>query len=459
MNMIRSVTRSRRVIDAHGMTRRELSTGALLAWFASVAEAAAGPGPNGNPVSSNSLRWRDDFPALRQRVNGRPLAYLDSAATTHRPKVVIDALVDFYSHDNANPGSALHTLARRAYERYEDARSVVAEFIHAQSTNEVVWVRGTTEGINLVAASWGEQELRQGDEILLTLAEHASNLLPWRLLAARRGAVIRYVAVDDAGRLDLENLEQQLSARTRLVAFSHVSNVTGYINPAAEICTRAHHAGALVLVDAAQSVPHVAVDVQALGCDFLVFSSHKMMGPMGIGVLWARHELLERMRPYQAGSNMAHDIDTDSEILESGARKFGAGTPNVSGAVGLAAAVRYLRSLGRAAIEEYEASLTRHALSRLADIPGLRVLGPRIPENRVPVLSFSVKDWAPLDVLRRLDAHGIAVRAGDLAALPLLKHFGVTGAVRASCYCYTQIGEIDRLAQALYELVDQGKHQ
>ena len=439
-------------VNAQAITRRELGAGALCAWIASLSAAATERKPAVTSHAGAPQRWRDDFPALRQQVNGQPLAYLDSAATTQRPKAVIDALVDFYSHDNANPGSALHTLARRAYERYEEARSVVSTFIHAKSANEVVWVRGTTEAINLVVSTWGEQELRQGDEMLLTLAEHASNLLPWRLLAARRGVLIRYVAVDEAGRLDLEDLDKQLARRPRLLAFSHVSNVTGHINPAAEICARAHGAGALVLIDAAQSVPHVRVDVQALGCDFLAFSSHKMTGPMGVGVLWAREELLERMRPYQAGSNMAHDIDTDREALESGARKFSAGTPNVSGPVGLAAAIRYLQSLGRGAIEDHEATLTRHALRRLREVRGLRLLGPEDANHRLPVFSFSVADRAPLEVLRYLDARGIAVRAGDLAALPLLKHFGVTGAIRASCYCYTQLEEIDRLAQALHEL-------
>jgi cysteine desulfurase / selenocysteine lyase len=263
------------------------------------------------------------------------------------------------------------------------------------------------------------------------------------------------VAVDEAGRIDLTDLDAKLSSRTRLLAFGHVSNVTGYLNPAAEICARARRAGALVLIDAAQSVPHVAVDVQALGADFVAFSSHKMLGPMGVGVLWARAELLDRMHPYQAGSNMAHDVDIGTHTLESGARKFGAGTPNVSGPVGLAAAIRYVESIGRSAIEQHEAMLTRHALSRLTDIPGLRLFGPREAEHRLPLFSFSIAGRAPLDVVRHLDARGIAVRAGDLSALPLLKHFGATAAVRASCYCYTQAEEIDRLAQGLRELVQE----
>jgi cysteine desulfurase / selenocysteine lyase len=427
------------------ISRRELGAAALSTCIASVAWPAESPTSVARrPLASG---WRADFPALRQGT-----IYLDSAATTQRPKAVIDALVDFYSQDNANPGKALHSLARRAHERYEQARMTVASFIRANDANEVVWVRGTTEAINLVAASWGRAQLREGDEILLTLAEHASNLLPWRVLARQTGALVRYVAVDDAGRIDLIDLDRKLAARPRLVAFSHVSNVTGYINPAAEICTRAHRAGAVVLIDAAQSVPHVTIDVQEIGCDFLAFSSHKMLGPMGVGVLWARRELLEQMLPYQVGSNMAHDIDMSSEVLESSARKFGAGTPNVSGPIGLAAAIRYMQSIGRENIERHEASLTRHGLAKLRQVHGLRMLGPLDWENRIPVFSFSMPNRAPLEIMQRLDAQGIAVRAGDLAALPLLRHFGVTAAVRASCHCYTQLEEIDRLVHELHTL-------
>jgi SufS family cysteine desulfurase len=436
------------------VTRRDLGKGALSAWLAPLAWTVA-EGAAATTRSPAPKRWRDDFPVLEQQVNGQPLAYLDSAATTQRPGAVIQALVDFYSRDNANPSGTLHTLARRAFERYEAARATVANFIHAKDAQEVIWTRGTTEAINLVASAWGQAELRQGDEILLTLAEHSSNLLPWRLVAERTGAVVRFVAVDDVGRIDLADLDAKLSSRTRLFAFGHVSNVAGYLNPAAQICAQARRAGALVLIDAAQSVPHVAVDVQRLGCDFVAFSSHKMLGPMGVGVLWARAELLERMRPYQAGSNMAHDVDVGSQTLETGARKFGAGTPNVSGPVGLAAAIHYLESIGRKALEEQEAMITRHALRVLADIPGLRLLGPREPEDRLPVFSFSIAGRAPLDVVRHLDARGVAVRAGDLSALPLLKHFGVNAAVRASCYCYTQTEEIDRLAHGLRELVEE----
>lgn len=401
---------------------------------------------------AESSGWRADFPALDQSASGHPLTYLDSAATTQRPVAVLEAMLDFYRRDNANPGAALHTLARRAHERYEGARRTIARFINAGQPEEVVWVRGSTEGINLVASAWARPLLQPGDELLLTVAEHASNLLPWRLVAEQTGATVRHVDVDDEGRVMLEDLDRKLSERTRLFSFSHVSNVTGYVNPASQICARAHRAGARVLIDAAQSAPHVRLDVRNLGCDFLVFSSHKTLGPMGTGVLWARRELLEDMPPYQAGSNMAHEAGFESQVYEQGARKFGAGTPNVAGAVGLAAAVGYLSHQDRCAIEAHEAHLTRYALQQLAAVPGLRLLGPTDCAQRVPVFSFVLANHSPQDILRHLDARGIAIRAGDLAALPLLKRFGVQAAARASCYLYTQTADVDRLSAALHEL-------
>jgi cysteine desulfurase/selenocysteine lyase len=430
------------------LTRRALGQAAVGGCFAAIGWQSAHPAQAGTSVS----QWRADFPCLDQRIDGHPLIYLDSAATTQRPQQVIEALADYYRHDNANPGAALHSLARRAHEHFENARATVAAFIHAADPEEIVWTRGTTEGINLVAAAWADAELRRGDEILLTIGEHASNMLPWQLVARRTGAAISFVAVDASGRIALDDLDRKLTPRTRLLAFSHVSNVAGYVNPAAEICARARRSGARVLIDAAQSAPHIELDVTTLGCDFLVFSSHKMLGPMGVGVLWAHRELLEQMSPYQAGSNMAHAVDLQSCELEHAARKFGAGTPNVSGPVALAAAVGYLQRLGAERLRAHERILVERGLEILGSIPGLRILGPATSENRLPVFSFSLGKRPPAEVLRHLDARGIAVRAGDLAALPLLQHFGLTSAVRASAYLYSEPEELEQLGKALRDL-------
>jgi cysteine desulfurase/selenocysteine lyase len=430
------------------MTRRDWARGTAAALVA-VGSVAQPSLPATAPTQPPARRGRKDFPTLAQRVSGNKLVYLDSAATTQRPEAVLNALMEFYRQDNANPSPGLHTLARRAHERFEAARATVAKFVNATSADEIVWVRGTTEGNNLVASSWARNNLQRGDEILLSIAEHASNLLPWRLVAEQAGAVVRYFDVDDAGRLELEDLDRKLSYRTRIVAFSHVSNVVGYVNPAAEICARARRMGARVLIDAAQSAPHLPIDVQALGCDFLTFSSHKMLGPMGVGVLWARRELLEAMPPYQAGSNMAHDVDVASFDVEHAARKFGAGTPNVAGAVGLAAAIDYLHALGRDEIARRELEITDYALARLREVRGLRLLGPEESEHRIPVFSFVLDGHSPLQIMQALDARGIAIRAGDLAALPLLKRLGVTAAARASCYLYSEKEDIDELVLAL----------
>ncbi|HEY7462512.1 MAG TPA: aminotransferase class V-fold PLP-dependent enzyme, partial [Gemmatimonadota bacterium] len=399
-----------------------------------------------------AARVRPLFPCLEQVVNGRPLAYLDSAATTQRPEPVLEAILDFYRRDNANPGRALHTLARRADERLEESRREVAAFLGAEDPLEVVFTRGTTEAINLVASTWGGANLRSGDEVLLTVAEHQSNLMPWRLAAERSGARLRLLDVDDEGRLRLDQLDALLGARTRLVSLSHVSNVLGIVNPVREICRRAHAAGALVLVDGAQSAPHLPVDVGQLDCDFFAFSGHKILGPMGVGVLWARRELLEAMPPYQAGSNMAHEADETSARYESGARRFGAGTPNVSGPVGLAAALRFLRRIGWDALREHEAAIAGRALARLAEVDGLRVLGEGPEAERISVFSFALEGVPAVEVVRSLDAEGIAVRGGDLASLPLLRRLGLEEAVRASCYLYTTLDEVDRLADALQAL-------
>ncbi len=428
--------------------RRSVLRGMIAAAaFASARDLAVGAQATG------ASRWRADFPALVQQINGRSLAYLDSAATTLRPNAVIDAIAGFYRTANSNPSATLHTLARRSAERYAAARLEVARFINADPRG-LIWVRGTTEGINLFASAWGGANLRPGDEIVVSVAEHYSNWLPWRAVADRTGARVKVFGVHDDGRLDLTELEQALTPRTRLVAVSHVSNVLGFVNPIAEVVRRARAVGARVLVDGAQSVPHVTVDVNTLGCDFFVFSSHKMLGPMATGVAWARPELLEAMPPYQTGSNMAHDVDLDGNaVLEHDGQKFQAGTPNVSGPIGLAAACAYLNGLGRGAVNEHERAITTRALKALRQVPKLKLIGRWEDDGqRVPVFCFTIDGVPVAAIVKALDAEGVAVRGGDMAALPLLKRLGVTAAARMSAYLYTSPEEIDRTAAVLMRL-------
>jgi cysteine desulfurase / selenocysteine lyase len=411
--------------------------------------------PSNRRLASPQLSsLRAEFPLLTERIDGQSLVYLDSAATTQRPRAVIDALADFYIRDNANPAASLHALARRSAALYEGARSKVASFLNASAPEEIVFTRGTTEAINLVASSWGSANLQPADEILLTVSDHHSNLIPWQLAAHRASARVRVLDVEADGRLRLDQLDVLLSKRTKLVTLPHVSNVLGSINPVREICERAHGFGATVLVDGAQSIPHFPVDVQALGCDFFAFSGHKILGPLGTGVLWARREILNRMPPYQTGSNMAYEVEIESlpAQLAEGGLKFEAGTPNVAGAVGLAAALEFLESLGREKLWSREQELTRYALSELARVKGLRILGSTHSDNRISVFSFVLDRKQPLEVVKKLDAAGIAVRAGDLASRPLLKRMEVSAAVRASCYVYTTNEEIDRLIAVLQGL-------
>ena len=380
------------------------------------------------------------------------MIYLDSAATTLRPQSVIEALVDYYSTDNANP-SKVHRLAARSAERLALARQTVARFVHAADPSEIIFVRGTTEGINLVASTWGAAHLARGDEIVLSIAEHSSNLMPWTRAAERAGAVVRVADVDDEGRLAPDRIAAVLSKRTRLVAFSHVSNVLGYVNPAREITAVAKASGAVVVIDGAQGAPHVDIDVQDIGCDFYIFSGHKMLGPMASGVVWGRRGILDQMPPYHLGSNMAHEVSFGHAELERGAQKYQAGTPDVAGPVGLGAAVSFFERAGREALNRHDEVLARHGLARLREIPGLRLIGPTGVTARVPVLTFTLSGHAATAVASELDRRGIAVRAGDMAALPLLKRFGVSEAVRASAYVYSTTGDFDRLADALSEIV------
>lgn len=401
----------------------------------------------GGVLDVSAVRAR--FPGLHQEVYGRPLVYLDSAASTQRPDAVLDAVAEFYRRDNANVHRGLYDLSQRATDRFEAARETVARFVGAADASEIVWTRGTTEAINLVAHSWGWANLKPGDEIVVTVLEHHSNLVPWQLVAERTGAKIRAVDVDDEGRLRLDELDALLSERTKLVAVGHVSNALGTINPVAEICERAHRVGALVLVDGAQGAAHCKVDVQALGCDFYVLSGHKLGAPMGIGAVWARRELLESMPPWQGGGEMIETVEIEYSTWAAVPHKFEAGTPNVAGAIGLAAAVEFLEELGFDAIRAHEDALVRYGLERLSAIPGVRVFGPTDPEERTAVFSFEVDGIHPHDMATILDAESIAVRAGHHCAQPLMRRLGVPATTRASCWVYTTTEEIDRLVEGI----------
>ncbi|MEJ2203429.1 MAG: cysteine desulfurase [Gemmatimonadota bacterium] len=392
---------------------------------------------------------RRDFPALHQDVSGRPLVYLDSAATSQKPRAVLDVQEAYYLRDNANVHRGIHELSRRATVAYEDARAKVARWIGAADAAEVVWTRGTTEAINLVAHAWGMDNVGAGDEILLTVMEHHSNLVPWQLLARRTGAKLRYVELDDQGRLILDGLDSLLNERTRLVAVTHVSNALGTINPVRTITQAARGVGALVLVDGAQGVVHTDVDVQALGADFYAFSGHKMCGPTGIGALWARRELLESMEPYQGGGEMIHTVEREMSTWAEVPHKFEAGTPNIAGAVAMGAAVDYLAGIGMDRIMAHERSLTAYAMEQVGSVPGIRIYGPDSPDERSSVISFTLGDAHPHDISTILDSEGIAVRAGHHCAQLVMRHFGVAATARASLYLYNTADDIDRLVAGL----------
>ena len=391
---------------------------------------------------------RADFPILGQIVHGQPLVYLDSAASSQRPRQVIGAVRRHYETSHANVHRGAHELSIRATDAYEEARRVVARHIGAGDEAEVVFVRGTTEAINLVAASWGAANVGPGDEILLTIMEHHSNIVPWQLLAERSGARLRFVDITADGRLLMEQYARLLGERTRLVAVTHVSNSLGCINPVREISALAHDAGALCLVDGAQAAPHLTVDVGSLGCDFYAFSGHKMCGPTGIGVLWARRELLEEMPPYQGGGEMISSVTLEGSTWAAVPQKFEAGTPNIAGAIGLAAAVRYLDGVGLESLRRYETGLVSYALERLGQIDGLRVYGPT--EERAGVLSFTFRDVHAHDLATILDQRGIAIRAGHHCNQPLMERLGVDATARASLYLYNTRREVDALCHALH---------
>ncbi|MBI2823303.1 MAG: SufS family cysteine desulfurase [Planctomycetia bacterium] len=394
---------------------------------------------------------REDFPILSVRLHGDvPLVYLDNAATTQRPRQVIQSLVDVYEKQYANVHRGIHWLSDQSTDLYEEAREKARAFINARHREEVIFTYGTTEGINLVARSWGGKNVGAGDEILLTEMEHHSNLVPWQQLAQERGAVLRHIPITDDGRLAMDALPALLSRRPKLVAVAAVSNVVGTINPVAEIARQAHAAGALVLVDAAQSVPHLPTDVQALGVDFLAFSGHKMLGPSGVGILYGRRELLDAMPPFLGGGSMIRRVKLDTFEPAELPAKFEAGTPPIVPAIGLGTAIDYLHAIGLERIHEYERMLTIRAHQVLQSVGGVRLLGPA-PEHKAGIVSFTLEGIHAHDVAQILDRHGIAARAGHHCAMPLHKRLGTNASVRASFYFYNTLAEVEQLAAALVE--------
>ena len=393
------------------------------------------------------MRRRADFPILAESVNGHPLVYLDNAATTQKPRSVIDALSRYYAHDNANVHRGVHTLSQRATDDYEAARTNIARFINAGAAEEVVFTRGTTDAINLVAQSFGRPMLRPGDEIVISALEHHSNIVPWQLLCAQTGAVLTVVPVDDAGEFDLDAYASMLGPRTKLVAITHVSNALGTITPIRRIIALARAAGVPVLVDGAQAIAHVAVDVRALDCDFYAFSGHKIFGPTGIGVLYAKAARLEAMPPYQGGGDMIRSVTFEKTEYNDIPYKFEAGTPNIAGAIGLGAALDYVRVVGIDAIEAHERDLLAYATARVSEIPGLRIIGTA--KEKAGIVSFTLEGVHAHDVGTILDHGGVAIRAGHHCAMPIMTRFGVPGTARASFALYNTREEVDALAAGI----------
>lgn len=408
-----------------------------------------------SPLSAHWLdtrRIRAEFPILSREVKpGVPLIYLDSTATSQKPLPVIQAMDDYYRQSNANIHRGIHVLAEEATAQYEHARRLVADFIHAPAANQVIFTRNTTESINLVAYSWGRSNLNPGDVVILTEMEHHSNLVPWQALAAERNLRLEFIPVKDDGLLDLSEYERLLGLKPRLVAFTHMSNVLGTINPAQDMIHLAHEAGAIALLDGAQSVPHFSVDVQSLEVDFLAFSAHKMCGPTGIGVLYGRKEILKSMPPFLGGGDMIKRVHLRSFTPAELPHKFEAGTPAIAEAIGFGTAVEYLTSVGMAAIAAHEREITAYALDRLAEVPGVKVYGPSA-DFKGGVISFTLKDVHPHDISQVLDTQGIAIRAGHHCAMPLHERFNLPATARASFYLYNTPDEVDQLVEALYKV-------
>lgn len=395
------------------------------------------------------LKIRRDFPIFERLINGKPLIYLDNAATTQRPRQVIGAVKHFYEEMNANVHRAVHTLSHEASVAYEEAHKKVARFINARSWREIVFTRNATEAINLVAYGWGLWTLKEGDEVVLTIMEHHSNLVPWFMLRDHKGVVLKFVDVDEGGRLRLEQFKEAITPRTKLVGVVHASNVLGTVNPVEEIIEEAKRVGALTLIDAAQSVPHLPVDIRKLECDFLAASGHKMLGPTGTGFLYARRELLEGMEPFLRGGDMISMVTLEGAQWNELPWKYEAGTPSIADGIGLGAAVEYLSALGMEAVYEHERKLLEYALEKLLKMPGVTVYGPHDPEDRLGVISFNVEGLHPHDLAGLLDEEGIAVRSGHHCAQPLMNRLGMDNTARASFYIYNTDDEIDRLIKGI----------
>ncbi|MDD5057703.1 MAG: cysteine desulfurase [Sideroxydans sp.] len=390
---------------------------------------------------------RRDFPILQRRINGKPLIWLDSAATAQKPRAVIERLVRYYEQENSNIHRGTHTLAEVACDAYDDARDSVAAFLNAASQDEIVFVRGTTEGINLLAAIFSESLLRPGDEIVLTEAEHHANIVPWQFAAKKSGAVIRVAPVDDNGDLILDAYQRLLGPRTRVVSITHISNALGTVMPIQEMTRMAKQVGATVVIDGAQGAPHRRVDVQAIGCDFYVFSGHKLFGPCGIGAVYGRHELWQQMPPWQGGGSMVQQVTFEGSTFAIPPKRFEAGTPAVASAAGLGAAIDYLNSIGFEAIERYETDLLAYALEEIRKVNRLRIIG--MPRERGGVISFVLDGIPDMQVAKLLDAQGIAVRAGTHCAQPILARFGLQSSVRPSFAFYNTREEVDVLVEML----------
>ena len=399
------------------------------------------------PAAIDVAALRSDFPVLHQEVNGHPLAYLDNAASSQRPRQVIDAVAEYYRRDHANVHRGVHTLSQRATEAYEGARSRVRRFVNAASDREIIWTRGTTEAINLVAQAWARPRLKPGDEILITWMEHHANIVPWQMVCEQTGARLVVVPIDERGQVRMEEFERLLSHRTRLVSVGHVSNALGTINPVREMIAQAKARQVPVLLDGAQAMPHMAVDVRELGCDFYAFSGHKMFAPTGIGVLYGRESVLEEMPPWQGGGDMILAVRFDGTVYNELPLKFEAGTPNIAGAVGMGAAVDYLEAIGMDAIAQREAQLLEYATKVLSAVPGLRIIGTA--EDKAAVVSFVLEGIHPHDSGTIVDHAGVAIRTGHHCAMPVMEFFDVPATARASFAFYNTEEEADRLVAAL----------